>query len=566
MLRVYVVKFLNLNKMEVKLMSKLSKAVSQMNENNLLRKDETVTNFMNGDSYVINPLDTLKMIAASSIFGEASYYRNSLVEDGTKSYLYKEFTDEFYKSNMSKYEGMSTTDIFQLSIDDALSYDFEGTLQLAVELRQTFNMRLNPQIIMVRAAIHPDREKFTKTYPGMYKKYHDLVCLRADDPMSQLSYYLWLNNGNKNKIPSILKRSIANQLSHLNKYQINKYKNHEIGLVNSVRITHAHSDNLDELMKNGSVEVIESSKTWEQKRSAGMSWYDIIKTTNIGHMALLRNIRNVFEEVDDYDFCVKYMEKIIRGVSEGKQFPFRYYNAYNVISNSDVYNQRYILDMLEECIDISINNLPKLKGKTMCLSDNSGSAWGQINSEYGTVTIAEIDNLSAIIAGRCSDRGFVGKFGDKLRTFCVSKREGILSQTKQINESEGSDVGRSTEGGIWEFFRDAIKNKEFYDNIFIFSDQQAGTGGLYGTHEHISQYNKRGYSYDYHINVYKLILDYRKYVNPKVNIFSVQTAGYDNILIPDMSYRCAMFTGWTGKEILFASEYIKQWDEIESRK
>ena len=67
------------------------------------------------------------------------------------------------------------------------------------------------------------------------------------------------------------------------------------------------------------------------------------------------------------------------------------------------------------------------------------------------------------------------------------------------------------------------------------------------------------------INVYKLILEYRKRVNPKVNVFSVQTAGYDNVVVPQMTYRCAMLTGWTGKEILFAHEYIKQWDDIEWR-
>ncbi len=58
-------------------MSKLSKAVSDMNQINSLRLDETVKNFMGGDSYVINPLDTLKMITASSIFGEPAYYRGS---------------------------------------------------------------------------------------------------------------------------------------------------------------------------------------------------------------------------------------------------------------------------------------------------------------------------------------------------------------------------------------------------------------------------------------------------------------------------------------------------------
>ena len=58
-------------------MGRISKAVSEMNQRNNLRLDETVTNFMGGDSYRINPLDTLKMISASSIFGEPSYYRGS---------------------------------------------------------------------------------------------------------------------------------------------------------------------------------------------------------------------------------------------------------------------------------------------------------------------------------------------------------------------------------------------------------------------------------------------------------------------------------------------------------
>ena len=55
-------------------MSKMSKAVAGMQEANSLRLSETVTNFMGGDSYVVNPLDTLKMISASSIFGEPQYY------------------------------------------------------------------------------------------------------------------------------------------------------------------------------------------------------------------------------------------------------------------------------------------------------------------------------------------------------------------------------------------------------------------------------------------------------------------------------------------------------------
>ena len=55
-------------------MSKLSKVVKEEQEMKLHRKDETVVNFMGGESFKINPLDTMKMVTASSIFGEASYY------------------------------------------------------------------------------------------------------------------------------------------------------------------------------------------------------------------------------------------------------------------------------------------------------------------------------------------------------------------------------------------------------------------------------------------------------------------------------------------------------------
>ena len=545
-------------------MSRLSNAVKKMSEYQKLKPDEMTTNFMGGDSYKLNPLDTLKMIAASSIFGEPSYYRSN-VRDG----VYRPHTsiiDDLIITDGDRRR--STTEIFTEAIDKALEYDFGGTLDLAIALRHDYYMRLNPQVIMVRAAIHPKRKEWSEKNPGRFNEVQAMVMMRADEPATQLSYYLFINKGKKANIPSILKRSIANKLSGLKPYQVNKYKNAEIGMINAVRLTHANSPVLDELMKTGTVKVPDEDMTWEQKKSAGMSWKEILATTKLGHMALLRNIRNVFTEIDDMEVCRAYMTELKDGVLKGKQFPFRYESAYRVIEESDVHHKPYILDRLEECIDISIENMPKLKGRTMCLSDNSGSAWGAFNSEYGRVTVANIDNLSSVIAAQCSDEGYVGKFGDLLKVFPVSKRNGVLSQARNIDRDGYSDVGANTEGGIWHFFKNAIENHEVWDNIFIFSDQQAGTGGLYGRMKDAAEYIDLGYgmsSINRYINVYKLILEYRKKVNPKVNVFSVQTAGYDNVLIPEMSYRCAMLTGWTGKEISFAAEYIKQWDEIESR-
>ena len=544
-------------------MSKLSNAANELREKAELRLDETVKNFMGGDSYVINPLDTLRMITASSIFGEPSYYRDS--KRGGRYCPSSLVTDVLVPK---EYNNLDTETIMEKAIDAALDYDFGATLEWAGYLRHYYNMRLNPQVIMVRAAVHPKRKEFTEKNPGFFNQINQDIMSRADEPMTQMAYYLYMNKGKKNNIPSVIKRSWAKNLSELNTYQVAKYKNHEIGMINAVRLCHASSPVIDTLMQTGTVVADDDKKTWENLRSEGKSWKEIFTSINMGHMALLRNLRGVFTEVDDADFCETYLNRLKTGVKGGKQFPFRYWSAIKAIESSSCNHKPLIIDALEECMDLACDNLPKFKGKTMCLSDNSGSAWGAITSEYGTVTVAEIDNLSSVMTAACSEEGYVGKFGDRLINHPISKRRGILDQAQKITANRSNDVGGGTEGGIWEFFKKAIDNKEHWDNIFIYSDMQAGHGGLYGTGAQQAEYRKYGYSCphrDMYINVYKLIQDYRKKVNPKVNVFCVQTAGYNDVLVPEFAYRTAIMYGWTGKEAIFANEYIQQWDAIESR-
>lgn len=553
-------------------MSKLSKAASQMREEKILRKDETVTNFMGGDSYIINPLDTLKMISASSIMGEPSYYRTSKLTNKFKYAIDYKLKDEeiLFKS----YTGKTTEECLVEAIDRALDYDYEEVLKWAVELRNDYFMRLNPQVIMVRAAMHPNRTEFTKNNPGKFDEYNKKVMQRADEPLSQMAYYMW-ENKSKNNMPSILKRSWAKKISNLTPYQLAKYKNHEIGMIDGVRLCHAHSPIITELLRTGTYVVDDTKMTWEnyisKNGSTKESWeyvIDNIFNSPKAHMAILRNLRNMAEMVDT-EHMKKVLATLKEGVLEGKQFPFRYYSAINNISSNSPYIHM-IAKTLEECMDISLDNMPKLKGRTMCLSDNSGSAWGSFTSSYGKVSIADIDNLSSTITACNSEEGYVGKFGDKLEVIPMFKRRGVLNQATELSKDGGLSVGHSTENGIWLFFKKAIDNKEHWDNIFIYSDMQAGHGGLYGLEN--ADYFERGYSYSKtkgytnYINVYKLINDYRKLVNPKVNVFCIQTAGYNNALIPEYAYRTNIMYGWTGKELHFADTMIKLWDSIERKK
>lgn len=544
-------------------MSRLSKVVKEQREATVLQKDKVVKNFMGGDSYVYSPLATLKMISASSIFGEPSYYRDGGI--GKRSTRYSARGNEIWSKLLDyiiipkEYNGKSTTEIMTEAIDASLDYDYEGTLNWAVELRTVYNIRLNPQIIMVRAAIHPKRKEFTANNKVNFRFINCQVMQRADEPMVQIAYYLFINNGKKNNIPNILKRSWSDKLSSLKPYAINKYKNAEIGMINAVRICHANSENINELMSTGDIQVSNSETTWEQMRSAGKDWMYILENCNISHMALIRNLRNIFSEIDNVAIADAVIAELKRGVLHGKQFPFRYYSAYKAIRDSNVHHKDILLDAIEDCVDISIANMPQLSGKTICLTDNSGSAWGAIPTEYGSVTVAEIDNLSSILTAKCSDEGYVGVFGDRLEIIPISKNDKVLRKLSEINKI-GKGIGMKTEGGIWRFFQRATQRCDKFDNIFIYSDMQAGHGELYGTSNQQQEYRNAGCSCGMYINVFQCLLNYRRQVNKNVNMFSVQTAGYNNSVLPEYAYRTSMMSGWTGKEALFAKMLIDIWD------
>ena len=522
-----------------------------------------VENFMGGISYSLSPLNTLKIVAASSIFGEPQYYRDGLGAPSNLSTIldYSILAPMFKAESGALKDNLSAVDIFEEAIQAALDFDFKATLDLALELRNEYYMRLNPAVIFVKASMHEGRQEFNEKNPGYMKMIGKAIALRPDDLTNQFEYYMYKNGGKKG-LSSLVKRTWAERLSEFSRYQLNKYKGKR--LIDLVRISHAKSDDINELMTTGTLKVEESEKTWEILRSEKKSWEEIVNTISIPHMALLRNLRGIFTEVEDPTLTARILTQLKGGVIKGKQFPFRYWSAYKAVSNSQIHHKQLVLDTLEECLDISVENMPKLKGKTVCLSDNSGSAWGAFNSEYGSVTVAEIANLSSLITSLQSDSGEVGVFGDELSIKGVSKRNGLLTQLEETSK-RGKAQGGGTENGIWIFFDEAIKNKVHYDNIFIYSDMQAGHGNLYGHGHTVGKtkfvHPRKGGTY---VDVLAMAQEYRDQVNSKVNLFTVQVGGYNNSVLPEALYRGTILAGWTGKEPVFAKAIIDIWDSVEA--
>lgn len=525
-----------------------------------------VRNYMNGISYKLTPVDTLRMVCASCIRGEPMYYvsgENEIKEKTCKNKTYKVIQDYLIFPNFNNY---NSTKLFDTVLQNALKYNIDETIEVIKDCRKEYMMRNNPQIMAMQLVLFTRGTKYNEQNPNKVKDMINQIIQRPDDMYKQFEYYKEVN-GSKNSLPGLVKRSWSKWLEeNLTRYNAKKYLN-KGHILDMIRVSHPRSSKngiISELVETGDVKIKESEQTWENLKSGGKSWDEILKTIKIPHMALLRNLRGIFTEIKKITTARSVMKQLLDGVPGGKQFPFRYWSAYTEVKIAELTNDKVkniILSGLEDCLQKSIENFPSLDGDTVSLCDNSGSAWGTFNSTYGSVTVATIANLSGLITAYCCKGvGKIGLFGDRLCMYTVNKKKPLLKQLDEINDN-GKKAGRGTENGIWLFFNKSIRDINVYDNIFIYSDMQAGYGKLYGKNS--NNYIKYSVNGSY-IDVLSLLNKYRMDINGKVNFFSIQVAGYDNNVIPDNIYRGAIMQGWTGKEVCYSQELINIWNSIEN--
>ena len=521
-------------------------------------------NFMGGPSYDIkSPLLRLICMSASSFFGEPMYYKD-LKTKGKKSNGHHGSSGDSLGAAQRKYlrsllnavddyewRNMTPAAAMEKAIDEALDFNPEATLQWAATLRREEFIRTTPQVILIRAANHP---KVRGT--GLTRKYAALITGRMDEPAVQLAYQL---SAFGSPVPNAMKRAWRDILSGATAYQLAKYRM-EDRVIKTVDVAnkamgkgfYGYTTPIGDLVR-GTLKLGDGIKTWESIRSAGGSWEEAIEV--MGHMALLRNIRNLLEAKVPHELWLK---KLVATAAKGQQLPFRYLSAHNANKSAS----GFVLDAIEECLEISVGNLPTLSGRSLVLTDNSGSAQSRAVSELSTMTVAQIGNLMGVLTGRISDDGVLGVFGDRLNCIPIRKKASVMDQASAANKI-GKGVGGGTENGVWLALDKAIRDKEHWDNIFIYSDMQAGHGGLYGTNStDYKKYLWPGRNNRY-IDVPLLVSEYRTKVNSKVNVFLVQIAGYEDTLLPEYYDRTYIIGGWSGSILKFAKRMIDTADQFQ---
>jgi hypothetical protein len=292
--------------------------------------------------------------------------------------------------------------------------------------------------------------------------------------------------------------------------------------------------------------------------------------------AQIKEYSHSINEIEIIDKISKIGDQIVAGVEDAKLLPFKYYSIYKSlidtfpIKKTKPMNTKYqqiIINALERCLKRSLAIFPMIEGRIDVLSDNSESAQNLFTSKYGIMKSSEISNLSGIISAfKASDGGSVWVFGDRYEEYKVDKNGSIFKQLDIINKL-GQSVGIG-ESGLLLFWDKMIRDRKQLDNVFIYSDQQAAYGQLYADSIHKYSMQKMDHmvkninsSYP-HIDMLNIIKQYREKVNNKINIISIQIAGY-NPYIVDIMHR-GIVCGWNGKELMMMYHMNKYWVENEN--
>ena len=369
----------------------------------------------------------------------------------------------------------------------------------AVYARNEFGMRSVSHIMASALA-----KKASGTSWG--RKFYNAIVRRPDDMLEIVAHYF--GTGNK-RLSSAMQDGLRMAFDKFDGYQLAKYRGEKRGvsLIDMVRLVHPKAtDRNAEALKQLVDGTLRNTKTWEAKISKagqdakdedeklelkGAAWAELIESGKIGQFALLRNLRNI---IKDAPGSVTRACELLTTESRNRKsliLPFRFLTAYGEIetamkevkrgafeSEKKAYND--VLAALEVAINQSIANLPELPGKTVILSDNSGSmhgdgGGGSAVSANSKTTSADIANLFATMYWMKSTDTVVGLFGDRLVYPDMDRKKGLFENYK-IVATAGKTCGGGTETGIFNMFERLIKNKEKVDRIVVFSDCQIGTG------------------------------------------------------------------------------------------
>lgn len=329
------------------------------------------------------------------------------------------------------------------------------------------------------------------------------IIWRPDDAVEIMAY--WLKNYGK-PIPNSLKKGISIGLSKFSDYQISKYKceTRKPSLVDVINLVHMKPTKPIDLLMKGKLTPPE---TWEvlismagsDKEQAKKVWETLIQENKLGYFALLRNLRTLEEVLspEAYRKALSFL-KNPTAIGSSLVLPFRYLTASKQVQRPQTINA------ISQAMDISLSNIPKLRGHTVVAVDQSGSMHGRLS---------EIANIFAASLGKTLYADIIA-FSEEARTVVYNPNDSILTIAKSLGFNGG---GTNFHSIFEEATKNYKKNGLKVDRIIILSDIQAWIGHWTPKRSYNRFSSEQGF-------------------NPEV--WSVDLAGYGTLQFPEQGIFC----------------------------
>ncbi|MGW3992374.1 TROVE domain-containing protein [Amycolatopsis sp. NPDC004772] len=448
--------------------------------------------FEGGDGYTRDTKSELFLLAVSNMVGENTFYESADKRDNR-------YADLVHAATLA---------------------DPEWTARFLRWLRTDGNMR---SASLVGAAEFA-KARLDAGLPGQSRQVIDSVLQRADEPGEMLAYWTSVHG---RTVPKPVKRGVADAAKRLyNERSFLKHdsdsKGYRFGDVLNLThptadgwqadlfsyaldVRHGHAETIPVTLKtilqrrvlmdmpvgqrraslalDGTADVLnaagmtwESLAGWLQGPMDAQAWECIIPS--MGYMALARNLRN-FDEAGVSDVIAATVAARLADpeqVAKSRQLPMRFLSAYRAAPSL-----RWSW-ALEQAITLSLDNVPRLGGRTLILVDTSGSMNSGFSKD-GTLMRWDAAAVFGIALGsRCECADVVsfsaaGWSGTATKVFDLQAGESLLRAVERW-KSGGYFIGSGTDtvGAVQRHLRPG-----FHDRVVILTDEQAAYGDVGGS-------------------------------------------------------------------------------------
>lgn len=397
---------------------------------------------------------------------------------------------------------------FAALVHTVATLDPDWTARFLPWLRNEANMRTASLIGGIEAA----RALAAASVPGG-RQILDSVISRADEPGEALAYFL---NTYGRKIPKPVKRGLGDAARRLyNEKSLLKYDtpSHAVRFGDVLELCHASPkalwqgplfkyaidrrhgrDDLTQIAESlptvynsivlrskaleGDAAVLTDSDklkaagvTWEQQLSLAGSRADKkalweAQIPNMGYMALLRNLRNFDEAGVSDEVAAKVIAKLTNPdeVAKSRQLPLRFLSASRTAPSA-----RWAYP-LAKALDLSLQNVPALPGRTLILIDTSGSMNSKLSSD-STLALWDAAALFGIALGKRAEHATVVSYSTYDRVFQLTKGAEVAGDLKRfLTGGFLLNGGTATEATIRKY-------QAAHDRVIVLTDEQANFHG-----------------------------------------------------------------------------------------